>query len=74
MQAVIAFFLTIGKNIVAMMLTKTMVFWALELAAKKSDNKIDDAVLELVRAAYDNDADSFKDAVEKLANKNLYKL
>lgn len=55
------------KNLLGMLVTKHMIFWALELATKQSKNKIDDNVVKLVRAAYDADNAKLKEAVEALA-------
>lgn len=52
------------KKLVAMLVTKKMIFWALELAAKQTDNKIDDNVIRLIKAAYDGDDAGFRAAVE----------
>jgi hypothetical protein len=56
----------IVKNLVGMLVTKHMIFWALELAAKQTSNKIDDNLLGLVRGAYDNDPDKVKESAEAL--------
>ncbi len=46
---------TILFNIARMFLTKTVAIWALKLAAKHTKNKIDDNVVGLAEAGYNND-------------------
>jgi hypothetical protein len=56
----------IFKNLIGMLISKHMIFWALELAAKQTSNKVDDNLLGLVRGAYDNDVDKVKESAEAL--------
>lgn len=49
------FIMRILKNLGGMILTKKVIVWALTLAASKTTNKIDDNIIKLVEAAYDND-------------------
>lgn len=67
-QALIAFFVTVGKNLVAMLLTQKMIIWALEVATSKTENEIDDNVVALVKAGYNNDTEGVRKAVQALAD------
>lgn len=63
MMAILA---TAAKNLVGMVLTKRMIFWALEIAAKQTDNEIDDNAVGLVKAAYENDPDGVRKYAEQI--------
>lgn len=56
----------IGQNLLIMALNKTVILWALRLAAKQTDNKIDDNVIEVVDAAYEADTERLKASVENI--------
>lgn len=56
------------KNLGTMFLTKKVVLWALRLAAKSTKNKIDDNVINIVEAAYDNNPQKLMDAAETIYN------
>lgn len=56
------------QNLIAMALTEKVVLWAVKLAAKKTENKIDDNVVQLLEAAYKNDVVALQEAVENLAD------
>lgn len=56
----------IGQNLLIMALNKTVILWALRLAAKQTDNKIDDNVIEVVDAAYEADTERLKSSVENI--------
>ncbi len=43
------------KNLFKALLGRNMFFWGAEFAASKSDNLVDDNVIALGKAAYDND-------------------
>ena len=43
------------KNLFKALMGKNMFFWGAEFAASKSDNLVDDNVIALGKAAYDND-------------------
>jgi hypothetical protein len=66
MNAIKSVLLTIGTNLVSMFMTKTVILWALKLATKQTENKVDDNVVLLVEAAYNNDSASFQAATEEL--------
>ena len=55
------------KNLVAMLLTEKMIIWALEIAVKQTKNSVDDDVVAIVVAAYKNDSESLRQAVERLS-------
>lgn len=61
-----AFLSVLIKNLLAMFLTRRVAVWALRLAAKQTDNLIDDYAIEFVDAAYENDEERVKAAIEKL--------
>jgi hypothetical protein len=66
MNAIKSVLLTIGTNLVSMFMTKTVILWALKLATKQTENKVDDNVVLLVEAAYNNDSAAFQAATEEL--------
>jgi len=66
MNAIKSVLLTIGTNLVSMFMTKTVILWALKLATKQTENKVDDNVVLLVEAAYNNDPTAFQAATEEL--------
>lgn len=68
MSAIAMILTKAAKNAVGMLVGKRMIFWALELAAKQTDNKIDDNAVGLVRAAYENDADGVRECAERILN------
>lgn len=68
MKSVIAILVAAGKNLLAMLITKRMVFWALELAASRTETKVDDHVVALVKSAYENDDAGVRQAIEGLAH------
>ena len=49
-----------------MLLTKKMIFWALEIAAAQTKTAIDDNVVGIVKAGYDSDKEALKKHLEKL--------
>lgn len=55
-----------AKNLVGMLVGKRMVFWALELAVKQTNNKIDDNAVGLVKAAYENDTGGVRRHAEQI--------
>jgi len=54
------------KNLVAMLLTKKMIFWALEIAAAQTKTAIDDNVVGIVKAGYNSDNEALKLHLESL--------
>lgn len=54
------------KNLVGMLITKHMIFWGLELATKQTKNKVDDNVVGVVKAAYNNNDKELRESVEKI--------
>ena len=56
----------LAGNIGKMILTKTVALWALKLAAKQTDNIVDDNVVKLAEAAYNNDQVGVMQAGEAL--------
>lgn len=54
------------KNAVGMLVGRRMIFWALELAAKQTDNKIDDNAVSLIKAAYENDPEDVRKYAEQI--------
>lgn len=55
-----------AKNLVGMLVGKRMIFWALELAVKQTDNEIDDNAVGLVKAAYENDTGGVRRHAEQI--------
>lgn len=68
-KAIWAVLVRAAKNLVAMLVTERMIFWALEVAAARTKTKVDDHLVAAVKAAYHNDERGLKEAVEKLMKK-----
>lgn len=66
MGTILAIAKVFGANVLKMLLTKTVILWGLKLAAKQTDNKIDDYVIDVVEAGYDGDTEKFQKSVELL--------
>lgn len=66
MNAIIAIAVTVLKNIAAMFVGKTMVFWALEVAAGQTDTAVDDNIVGLIKAGYNNDAEGIRKHAEAI--------
>lgn len=60
-----ALILTLAKNLLAMLVTQKMIIWALERYADQTKNLVDNAIVQFVKAALDNDADGVREALEK---------
>lgn len=54
------------KNIAKMFLTKTVALWALRLAAESTKNKVDDNIVKLAKAGYENNPEQMMIAGEAL--------
>lgn len=54
------------KNAISMALTKKIALWALRLAVKQTDTKIDDNCVSLVEGLYDKDDEKVMKAIEDL--------
>lgn len=54
------------KNLAGMVLTPRVAIWAAKLAVHRTDNLIDDGCVDLLEAAYYNDVEGVKRAVEAL--------
>jgi hypothetical protein len=58
------------KNLFSALMGKAMFFWGAEFAAGKTDNLVDDNVIAMGKAAYDNDPEKMiyyaKKAIEEL--------
>ena len=64
MTVILMILKTVVKNLVGMLIGQRMVFWALELAAKQTDNAIDDNAVALIKAAYKNEPDDVRKYAE----------
>lgn len=73
-KAILAILIKSAKNLVAMLLTERMIFWALEVASSKTSTKVDDYLVAAVKAAYHNDEDELKKAIEDLSKYTMKKL
>lgn len=58
--------LKLVKSLATMLITETMILWLLGIAAKHTDNKIDDNVVLIVKGAYSSDVAMLKLGVEGL--------
>lgn len=58
----------IGTNLIGMLMTEKMILWGMRFAAKQSKNSVDDNLVDLVEAAYKNDAEKFQTSVSKLTD------
>lgn len=56
------------KNVIGMLVTEKMILWGLKFAVKQTKNSVDDNVVNLVEAAYKNDAAKFQAAIEATAS------
>lgn len=54
------------KNMIAMLITKRMIFWALEFAVKQTDNKVDDNAVRIIKGLYDNQIAEVQAGIEGL--------
>ncbi|WKE64352.1 hypothetical protein PVT67_11740 [Gallaecimonas kandeliae] len=68
MQALLALLLQAGKNIVAALITRRMVLWALERYAKSTENHLDDYAVQLIEAGLAGDEAAIQAAVQGLAD------
>jgi K+ transporter len=66
MSAFVMLLKTIGVNLVKMLIGPKMILWMLRMAAKQSDNIVDDNIVLLVEGAYENDNVKVKSAVSAL--------
>ena len=57
------------KNLVTMLITEKMIIWSLEVAAKYTDNKVDDNIVLIVKGAYKSDTEMIKKGIEGLMDK-----
>lgn len=62
---------TIGARLVASLATKHMLIWALRLVAKRTDNKLDDAAVDLLAAGLDNDGEGMQQAAKQIGEQAL---
>lgn len=62
-----AMLISILKNLAMMIVGPKMILWGLRLATSITDNKIDDNVVGIVEAGYNNDEAKLKESVEALA-------
>lgn len=58
--------ITLAANLGKMLLTRAVILWALRLYAKQTTNLIDDNVINLVEAGYDNDSVALMKAVDAI--------
>lgn len=54
------------KNMIAMLITKRMIFWALEYAVKQTDNKVDDNAVRIIKGLYGNQIEEVQAGIEGL--------
>lgn len=54
------------RKIIGVLITPEIVFYALKRLSKKSNNKIDDSILLLVKSAYYDEPANMKQAVLKI--------
>ncbi len=59
------------KNMIGMLMTKTMLIWGLKFAVKNTKNKVDDNIVLLAEGALDNDEAKVKSAISELTK--IYK-
>lgn len=62
-----AMLIGILKNLAMMIVGPKMILWGLRIATSVTDNKIDDNVVGIVEAGYNNDEKKLKESVEALA-------
>lgn len=62
---------TIGARLVASLATKHMLIWALRLVASRTDNKLDDAAIDLIEAGIDNDGKGMQKAAKQIGKQAL---
>jgi hypothetical protein len=65
-QVLIATSVTIVKNVVATLITKRMLIWALEHAAKQTGTLVDDHAVALIKAGLNNDTAGIEQAAQDL--------
>jgi hypothetical protein len=58
----------IFKNLAGMSLNKFVILWGLKLAAKKTENLVDDNLILLAESAYDNDVEGVKKASKAITD------
>ena len=54
------------QNLLGMLMTKTMIIWVLEFGVKQTKNSVDDNLVMLAKAMYENDNDGVKQAITNL--------
>ena len=59
--------LLLVKNFGAAFVSRHMIIWGLKLTARYTDNKVDDHVVALVEAAYENNIPAIKSSIEGIA-------
>ncbi|MDG1995141.1 MAG: hypothetical protein P8J14_01490 [Emcibacteraceae bacterium] len=64
-----AFLKILAVNSARMFFNMTFALWAMKLAARCTDNSIDDEAVALIDALYKNDAVKAKDSIKKLAER-----
>ncbi|WP_115720180.1 hypothetical protein [Gallaecimonas mangrovi] len=67
-KLIIDLLLAAGKNIVAALITKKMVLWALERYAASTKTKVDDFAVQLVEGGLEADTAKIQTAVQGLSN------
>lgn len=67
-KALIGLAMNAGKNIVAALITKKMLLWALERYARSTETEVDDHAVDLVQAGVDNDQVGIRQAVKGLSD------
>lgn len=72
-KALVSALLAAGKNIVAALVTRNMVLWALERYAASSQTRIDDYAVQLIEGGLDNDPEAIQQALAGLADQWLPK-
>ena len=62
---------SIGARLVASLATKHMMIWALRLIAKRTDNKLDNAAVDLLEAGLNNDGKAMQESAKRIGEQAL---
>ncbi len=54
------------KNLISMIVGPKMIIWLLGVAAEKTSNKIDDHVVKIVKAGYENNTADMQQGIKDL--------
>ena len=62
---------SIGARLVASLATKHMLIWALRLIASRTDNKLDNAAVDLLEAGLNNDGKAMQESAKRIGEQAL---